>query len=245
MLGSRPDITYAVSKVSQYSINADSTHWTAVKRIFRYLAVTPNRGLCYGIQGQGSESKDADWSSGDDWTSIGGYSFVLKGAAIGWNSKKQSTVALSSTEAEYMALTQAVKESIWLQGILGDLGARRHLDEMRNIKVDNQVAIALASNAEFHPGTKHIDIQYHFLREHVENQMIRLSYCPTNNMTGDLFTKALPHPFFVIHTLGLGLIDHSAFLLQDSGSEDRVPTYMASLTLEDGCAGSTGEGWSY
>jgi len=188
---------------------------------------------------------DADLGSGDHRKSIGGYAFVLNGAAIGWNSKKQSTVALSSTEAEYMGLTQAVKESIWLQGILGDLGARRHLDEMRHIKVDNQGEIALARNAEFRARTKHIDIQYHFLRKHVENQTIRLSYCPTNDMTADLFTKALPHPSFVKNTLGLGLIDHSALLLQDSGSEDRVSTYMASLTLEDRCAGSTGEGWSY
>jgi len=165
MLGSRPDIAYAVSKVSQYNINPDSTHWTAVKRIFQYLAGMPNRGLCYGIQGQGSGYTDADWGSGDDRKSIGGHAFVLNGPAIGWNSKKQSTVALSSTEAEYMALTLAVKESIWLQGILGDLGARRHLDEMRHIKVDNQEAIALARNAEFHARTKHIDIQleYHFL----------------------------------------------------------------------------------
>jgi len=146
MLGSRPDIAYAVSKVSQYSINPDTTHWTAVKRIVRYLAGTPNRGLCYGIQGEGNGFTDADWDSGDDRKSIGGYAFVLNGAAIAWNSKKQSTVALSSTEAEYMALSQAVKESIWLQGILQDVGARRHLEEIRNINVDNQGAIALARN---------------------------------------------------------------------------------------------------
>jgi len=118
MLGTRPDISYAVSKVSQYSTNPDPTHWTAVKRIFCYLAGTPHRGLCYGMHGSGTGYTNADWGTWDDRKSIGGYTFVLNGAAISWHSKKQSTVALASTEAEYMALTQAVKESIWLQAIL-------------------------------------------------------------------------------------------------------------------------------
>ena len=107
----------------------------------------------------------------------------MNGAAISWNSKKQSTVALSSTEAEYMVLTQAVKELIWLQGLLRDLGAWRHLDEIQHINVDNQGAIALARNAEYHARTKHIDIQYHFVREHIEKQFINLTYCPTSDMT--------------------------------------------------------------
>ena len=144
MLGSRPEIAYAVSKVSQYCTNPDATHWTAAKRFFRYLAGTPNRGLCYGYQGTGAGYTDADWASSDDRKSIGGYTFLLNGAAICWQSKKQPTVALSSTEAEYMALTQAVKESIWLQAILDDLGARKHLEEIRTINIDNQGAIALA-----------------------------------------------------------------------------------------------------
>jgi len=125
MLGTRPDIAYAVSKVSQYSSNPNSTHWTAVKRIFRYLRGTREFGLCYKLPGPGNGFTDADWGSGEDRQSIGGFAFVLGGAAISWISKKQSTVALSSTEAEYMALTQAVKESIWLQAILVDLGILR------------------------------------------------------------------------------------------------------------------------
>ena len=99
MLGTRPDIAYAVSKVSQYSTNPNSTHWTAVKRIFRYLAGTPERGLYYGFRGVGGGYTDADWGGGEDRKSIGEYAFTLNGAAITWNSKKQATVALSSTEA--------------------------------------------------------------------------------------------------------------------------------------------------
>ena len=162
MLGSRPDIAYAVSKVSQYSVNPDSSHWTAIKRIFRYSAGIPNCVLCYRLFGSGAGLRNADWANWEDHKSIGGYTFLLNGAAISWTSKKQSTVVLSSTEAEYMALTQAVKETIWLQGLQRDLGAQHHIEEMQNINVDNQGAIALASNAEFHAQTKNIDIQYHF-----------------------------------------------------------------------------------
>lgn len=82
ILGTRPDISYAVSKVSQYSTNPNPTHWTAVKRIFRYLAGTTNRGLYYGMQGLGAGFTDADWGSSEDRKSIGGYTFLLNGSAI-------------------------------------------------------------------------------------------------------------------------------------------------------------------
>ena len=219
MLGTRPDIAYMVSKVSQFSMNPNSTHWTAVKRIFRYLAGTPNRGLYYGVTGAATGFSDADWGGSDDRKSIGGYTFLLNGSAISWNRKKQSTVVLSSTEAEYMTLTQAVKESIWLQVLLSDLGAGRHQEEVRNINIDNQGALALARNPEFHARTKHIDIQYHFVREHSETGKIRLTYCPTTDMRADIFTKALPQPAFIRHNLGLGLIDRSVLMLQHTEME--------------------------
>ena len=242
MLGTRPDIAYAVSKVSQYSTNPNPTHWTAVKRIFRYLAGSPNWGLYYGGQGSGSGFTDADWGSSDDRRSIGGYTFLLNGSAISWNSKKQSTVALSSTEAEYMALTQAVKESIWLQALLLDLGAQKHLEEIRNIYIDNQGASALARNPEYHARTKHIDIQYHFVRQHIETNKITLTHCPTSETTADIFTKALPQAAFTKHNLGLGLIDQSVMILQEA-EPDTEATYQQVEHEPDG--GSSGEGRCY
>ena len=242
MLGSRPDISYAVSKVSQYSTNPNATHWAAVKRIFRYLAGTSTRGLLYQGQGTGKGYTDADWGSGDDRKSIGGYTFLLNGAAICWNSKKQTTIALSSTEAEYMALTQATKESIWLQGLLEDLRARKHLKELRGISIDNQGALALAKNPEFHARTKHIDIQYHFIRQHIEEGRITLEYCPTSEMTADIFTKALPKPAFIKHNLGLGLIDISVFILQEGTYESTVARETTQVIEEEETEGSTGEG---
>ena len=222
MLGTRPDIAYAVSQVSQYSTNPSPTHFTGMKRIFRYLAGSVDRGLLYSMSGIGEGFTDADWGSGEDRRSIGGYTFILNGAAISWHSKKQSTVALSSTEAEYMALTQAVKEALWLQAILRDLGARRHSIEIQKIQVDNQGAIALAHNPQFHARTKHIGIQYHFMRQHIEDKEIQLTYCPTSTMTADIFTKALPQPAFTRHNLALGLVDRSIMLFRTLTQETSI-----------------------
>ena len=133
---------------------------------------------------------DADWGANENRRSIGGYIVILAGGAISWSCKKQGTVALSTTEAEYMALVQAAKENIWLQRLLKELG--REAENAKTIYEDNQGAIALANNPEYHARTKHIDIQYHFVRECVENGDIKLEYCPTADMVADALTKALP-----------------------------------------------------
>ena len=236
-LGSRSNNTYAVSRVSQYSTNPNQSHWPAVRRIFRYLAGTPDRGLCYGMKGSGAGFTDADWGASADRKSMGGFTFLLNGAAISWNSKKQATVALSSTEAEYITLTQAVKKSIWLQTWLHDFGAQKHLPEVRNIHIDNQGGLTLAHNPEYHACTKHIDIQYHFVRQHWENKTITLTYCPTGEMTADIFTKALPQPAFAKHILGLGLIDESLLVLLLTAEYDNKTGPSANTV-----GGSTGEG---
>ena len=234
MLGTRPDIAYAVSKVTQYCSNPNQAYWNAVKRIVRYLAGTRNRGLYYGLPGPGIGYTNADWGSSEDRRSIGGYTFILNGAAVSWNSKKQSMVALSSTEAEYIALTQAVKESLWLQAILVELRAGIHAEEVQNISVDNQGALALAKNPQFHARTKHIDIQYHFIRHFVERRQIKLTYCPTTEMTADIFTKALPQPAFVKHNLALGLIDHSVPVLQSTMNQQSGSDHDWSESASEG-----------
>jgi len=125
MVGSRPDIAFPVSAVSQHSTNPGPSQWTAVRRIFPYLAGTQTWGLNYQVGNYGGYT-DADWGGGEDRRSISGYAFMINGAAVAWASKKQPSVALSSTEAEYIALTQGVKESLWLGGLLQDLGALAH-----------------------------------------------------------------------------------------------------------------------
>ena len=191
MLCTCPDIAYGISQVSQHCSNPNSTHDAAVKRIMRYLKPTANLGITYkGKDGLNLKGySDADWGAGEDRKSISGYVFILAGGAISWSSKKQSGVALSSTEAEYTALLQAVKESIWIRRLLQELG--REAEDDKVIYDDNQGAIALAHNPEYHVRTKHIDIQYHFVREQVEKGEIELVYCPTEEMVADQMTKAL------------------------------------------------------
>ena len=145
---------------------------------------------------------------------------MLAGSPISWQAKKQSTIALSTAEAEYAALTQAAKEVIWLQNLLKDLGMTKYAPKI--INVDNQGTIALAENPIHHARTKHLDVQLQFVRNSIENGVIELKYCPTDVMLADIMTKALakekhasmrrmigmantsPSPSEVISVLGAG-----------------------------------------
>src|SRR4030095_1925087 len=191
MLYTRPDIACAVSQISQFNSAPTKEHEVVAKRVLRYLNGTRNFGIKFdGTKGLKLEAySDADWGANEDRKSISGQIFILAGGAVSWQSKKQPTVALSSTEAETMALLQAIKESLWIQRFLSELGRKAENQDL--IKEDNQGTIALAHNPEHHARTKHIDIQYHFVRECVENKRIRLEYCPTSDMVADELTKAL------------------------------------------------------
>ena len=206
MVGTRPDIAFAVGAVSRYASNPGELHWRAVKRILRYLKGTAGRGLVFSgslTQDKGSAGvtvigySDADWAGSlDDRRSTTGYVFQLGGGAISWCSRKQKTTALSSTEAEYMAVAAAIKEALWLRFLLREAGFPQ--DEPTVIFEDNQSCIALAKNPGKHDRTKHIDIRYHFAREQViEYENVVLIYRPTDEMVADMNTKALGAPKFV------------------------------------------------
>ena len=190
----RPDIAFAVSIAARFCASPTKEHWTAVKRILRYLNGTQQFGLLYKAN-TSSESEiagfsDSDWA-GDvgDRKSTSGYVFLLGGAAVSWKSTKQTTVALSTAEAEYIALSSASQEAIWLQQLISDL-SKKALRKMI-IYEDNQSTICLAKNQAVHGRTKHIDIKYHFIRDLVEAGKIELVYCTTENMVADIFTKGL------------------------------------------------------
>ena len=106
-----------------------------------------------------------------------------------------------------MAITPGVKESLWLGELLVNIGAWKHLREIRQVQCDNQGTIALTKNPQYHARTKHIDIQYHFIRHNVESDTIELTYCPTQEMTADIFAKPVPRPLFTKHVLALGLVE--------------------------------------
>lgn len=205
MLGTRPDIAFAVSVVSRYASNPTETHWKAVKRIFRYLRGTVNLRLTFrGDLTALTGYSDADWAGDHDTRrSTSGYVFNVGSGAISWSSKRQATVALSSTESEYMGQTQAVKEAIWLKDMLSQLNFNDVAATI--IYCDNQGAMALAKNPQFHARTKHIDIQYHFSREKVSEGKVDLRYIPTAEQVADGLTKALCKDKFIEFRRALGL----------------------------------------
>jgi transposase InsO family protein len=193
MVATRPDLAAAVSVVSRYMANPGPAHWTAVKRILRYLRGTADWELRLSGDDTGSVVLsgycDADWAGDKDRRrSVTGYAFTLGTGAVTWSSKAQHTVALSSTEAEYMAASHAAREALWLRELLRELG---HEQATTEIKCDNQGAIALVKNPVHHQRTKHIDVQHHFIRELHERAVIALAYCETARMAADIMTKAL------------------------------------------------------
>lgn len=190
-MGTRPDIAFAVSTLAQYSENPGWTHWEVVKRVFRYLLGTRHLSLVYGGGRDGLEGfVDADGSSQEHRRAITGYVFLIDGGAVSWASKKQELVTLSTAESEYVAATHAAKEAIWLRRLIGEVFDP--LSEPTTLHGDNQAAIALTKDGSYHARTKHIDIRYHFIRYSIEAGSIRLIYCPTDNQTADILTKALP-----------------------------------------------------
>jgi hypothetical protein len=147
--------------------------------------------LVIGGTGKGLEAfSDADWASQEHRHSISGYVFTIGGGAVSWSSKKQAIVALSTTEAEYIAATHAAKEALWIRMFLAEIA--RPLDKPTTIHLDNVSAISITKNDEYHPRTKHIDIRYHFIRHAVQDKLIHVDYVPTDDMAADIFTKALP-----------------------------------------------------
>jgi hypothetical protein len=150
---------------------------------------------------------DADWGSQQDRHSILGYVFRFHGKAVSWSSKWQSLIALSSTEAEYITATHVTKEAIWLRQLLSDITSP--LATPTPIFCDNNGAIALAKNAVYHPRTKHIDIQYHFIHEKMQTHEITNIRVDTTENIADIFTKPLPRPKFesLASKLGLGNMD--------------------------------------
>lgn len=203
----RPDISHAVGVVSKFNANPSEAHMTAVKRIMRYLKGTADLALIY----RKSEEEmvlaysDADWAGDiDDRHSTTGNVCMMAKGAVSWLSKKQATVALSTAEADYVALSSVTQEVIWIRRLLSDIGVIFNAPTM--IMEDNQGAIAIASNPVGHSRTKHIDIRYHFVREAILNKTVQLQYCPTEFMLADILTKPLSRECFekLRCTLGLG-----------------------------------------
>jgi hypothetical protein len=192
-MGTRPDITFAVSTVAQFLENPGAMHWEAVKRIFRYLKGTRNLRLVYGNENQDLQGfVDADGASQDHRRAITGWVFMVDGGAVSWSSKKQEIITLSTTEAEYVAATHATKEALWLRALFGEIFPPLEINKPTHLLSDNKSAIALVNRGQYHTRMKHIDRQYHFICYIIEARGIKLVYCPTDQQTADMLIKAIP-----------------------------------------------------
>ncbi|XP_067132609.1 uncharacterized protein [Centruroides vittatus] len=190
----RPDIAHIVSHLSKYNNAFDRTHWKAVKRVFKYLKGTADVVLSYERNGEIDIVGfcDADYASDeDDRKSYSGYCFKIGNNLVSWSSCKQTTVSLSTCEAEYVAITEASKEAIWLKSLLREVLSGELKTETTCIFSDNQAAICLANGEGSHKRAKHIDIKLHFVKDLVSEGKIKLKHISTENMPADVLTKAL------------------------------------------------------
>src|SRR6201999_44767 len=191
----RPDIAYTVGVLARFNSNPGPEHWKAVKHLFRYLKRTMDLKLTYQPNPSTNDLFvtycDGDHGGNkDNGKSTSGYLVKIGSGAVSWSSKLQPVVTLSSTEAEYVAAMAAGKEICWMINLLTELGYKPPQPAQHNM--DNQSTITVSKNPEHHGRMKHLDLDYHWLREKVEMKAIAPVYLQTDEMPADLLTKPLP-----------------------------------------------------
>ena len=210
MVCTRPDLAYAVSIVSRFMHNPGKAHWEAVKWILRYLKGSPDLGLVFDQHradpGGAVGYVDADYGGDlDRRRSLSAYIFTLCGSAISWYSSLQAIAVLSTTEAEYIAATEGMKEAIWLRGLVSELGLQQ---DVLVIFCDSQSVVHLTRKSKYHSRTKHIEIKHHFIRDIVDTGDIIVEKIHTTENPADMLTKPLPSAKFD-HCLNLAGIIHT------------------------------------
>lgn len=204
----RPDLAYPVHVVSQHLSAYNQTHWGQVKRILRYIKGTRSYGTTYRRSNAPFELlgySDSDWAA-DIHTrkSLGAYLFLIAGGPFSWACKRNQTICLSSTEAEYKALSAAAREAVWDRRCLMDMGQEQR--QPTTILCDNMGAIALAGNPVFHGRSKHIEIYHHYVREVAAAGSIALKYVNTTENLADALTKSLSADLMARHCSSMGLV---------------------------------------
>ncbi|KAM0015324.1 putative RNA-directed DNA polymerase [Helianthus debilis subsp. tardiflorus] len=194
----RPDLAYCVCLLSRFMARPKSEHLQAAKRVLRYLKGTFNFGLFYE---RGSNSKlqvytDNDYARDlEDRKCTSGYVCIFSGGATCWSSRKQEIVTLSSTEAEYVAATTCACHCKWLKGLMEDLSEK--IDGVLEVTCDNTSTIKLSVNPVMHRRTKHIDVRFHYLRDLVNQEELKLVYCKTEDQVADIMTKPIKLEAFI------------------------------------------------
>ena len=211
-----PDIAYVAMALGQYNSNPTHAHLLAAKGVLQYLAGSLEFSLEYGLDSsvisppvretaKGCILMDADWATDKkDRKSVSGYRFYFLNSLASWSAVKQKTMALSSTESEYYAITHAMKEALWLCLFLKlhDLP----ILHLFPLLCDNQSTLTLIQSESISLRSKHINVQYHFIQEHVSDSTFTTTWIPTEDMTAKILTKPLPFPVFSKHHLSLGLV---------------------------------------
>jgi len=193
-LATQPDLSFAVSLLSRFQAAPGIDHWKALMHVVGYIKNTLDYGLTYRRDADLTPTAfvDADYGGcRDTRRSTSGYVFLMAGAPVTWSSKRQSTVALSTVEAEYVAMSRCAQQMVWMQAWLGEVGIDYSTPGV--IEGDNQGAIALTKNTKDHGKVKHIDIRHHYIRELVESGAVVVEQVPSADNTADLFTKPLSH----------------------------------------------------
>lgn len=188
----RPEVTYSVHRASQFMHAPTTDNWVLVKRILRYLKGTSNYGLFFSksLNTHLNVYTDADWASCvDDRKSTSGYAIFMGKNLVSWSSKKQQTVAKSSTEAEYRAIGLAVTELTWIQSLLQDIGCMS--STVPNLWCDNIGANYLTANPVFHARSKHLEVDFHFVRDKVQKNEVCVQYICSKDQLADILTKPL------------------------------------------------------
>jgi hypothetical protein len=217
----RPDIADAVGQVARFMAKPMKAHWGAAQRILRYLKGTPDMGVVYR---KDCHINPEAWSDAsfqrcvDTRRSTSGLVIMMGGGPVSWRSHRQKTIAQSSCESEYMALTETGKELVWLRGLLEELGVsdwvkassvmvgkKEPSNDWLNLNGDNQGSIALANRPLINGNSKHIHRSWHWIREKALAKELVLAYCPTQDMLADIFTKPLPTPRFRELRLKIGI----------------------------------------
>lgn len=204
----RPDLSFAIGLLARFQSNPGPAHWKSLLHVLAYVKhtldyrITYSRSLGESIKPTGYV--DADFGGDlDTRRSTSGYIYMMSGGPVSWSSKRQQTVALSTTEAEYMAMTRGSQQALWMHNFLSEIGLEQPLPA--TLHVDNNSSIALAESTKGHSRAKHIDIRHHYIRERVQEGDIEVRHIPSAENLADIFTKPLPRAAhdYLVNRMGL------------------------------------------
>ena len=234
MLGTRPDLAYAIGKLARFSSNPSQDHWDALRRVLTYLKNFPDirlelvKGASIAPEGY----VDADYANDkSNRKSTAGYVFSVSGTAFSWSSKKEPTVATSTMEAEYIALFFGSQQAAWIEQFYKQIGFE--LQNPIRIHCDSETAIAVAKKEESHKASKHLDVKFHSVRERIANGQINVTFIKSEFNTADVFTKSVPRKTFAVHTTSMGLVQEQEDYIADEEEEREVDAILTPPS-EDG-----------